>query len=117
MAALKEPSPAAQVAEPDSEAAGALIGQMLDIPAGTFRMGDVAGGGNDDEKPIHSVSVRTFRMGRTEATVGQFRRFVEATGYRTDAEKNTGDNDGCLTLGSDPEFGWQTGDAKKPGRG
>jgi len=50
--------------------------------------------------------VRTFRMGRTEATVGQFRRFVEATGYRTDAEKNPGDNDGCLTLGSDPEFGW-----------
>ena len=117
MAALKEPSPAAQVAEPDSEAAAALIGQMLDIPAGTFRMGDAADGGNDDEKPVHSVSVRTFRMGRTKVTVGQFRRFVEATGYRTDAEKNTGDNDGCLTLGSDPEFGWQTGDAKKPGRG
>jgi len=29
-----------------------------------------------------------FWMGRTEVTVGQFRRFVDDTGYQTDAEKN-----------------------------
>jgi len=31
-----------------------------------------------------------FWMGRTEVTVGQFRRFVEETGYVTDAEKPGG---------------------------
>lgn len=31
-----------------------------------------------------------FWMGRTEVTVGQFRRFVEATGYVTDAEQPQG---------------------------
>ncbi|HUT34193.1 MAG TPA: formylglycine-generating enzyme family protein [Planctomycetota bacterium] len=41
-----------------------------------------------DEKPAHKVSIsRAFWMGKHEVTVGQFRRFVEATGYKTDAEK------------------------------
>jgi formylglycine-generating enzyme required for sulfatase activity len=31
--------------------------------------------------------IPAFRLGVTEATVGQFRRFVEATGYRTTNEK------------------------------
>lgn len=35
-----------------------------------------------DEKPMHRVRItRAFWMGRHEVTVGQFRRFVEASGY------------------------------------
>jgi formylglycine-generating enzyme required for sulfatase activity len=34
------------------------------------------------------VEVRAFDLGRTEVTVRQFRAFVEATGYRTDAERD-----------------------------
>ncbi|MDH6590802.1 sulfatase modifying factor 1 [Variovorax sp. TBS-050B] len=35
-----------------------------------------------DEKPVHRVRItRAFWMGRHEVTVGQFRRFVEASGY------------------------------------
>ncbi len=35
-----------------------------------------------DEKPLHRVRItRAFWMGRHEVTVGQFRRFVEASGY------------------------------------
>ncbi len=40
-----------------------------------------------DELPQQEVCVDGYWMGKTEVTVGAFRRFVEATGYRTDAEK------------------------------
>lgn len=43
------------------------------------------------EKPSHRVLLtKSYEIARTEVTVGQFRRFVEATGYRTDAEKGEG---------------------------
>jgi formylglycine-generating enzyme required for sulfatase activity len=60
---------------------------MVWIPAGTFQMGDIQGGGESDEQPVHQVSVAQFAMGRYEITVGEFRQFVNATGYKTDAEK------------------------------
>ena len=42
------------------------------------------------EKPAHKVTLsKAFHMGRHEVTVGQFRRFVEAAGYKTDAEKGS----------------------------
>jgi len=78
---------------------------FLLIPAGTFTMGSteadikavVAKWPNTkedwfaDEKPAHKVTIsRAFHMGKHEVTVGQFRRFVEATGYKTDAETGTG---------------------------
>ena len=72
-----------------------LAGEMVSIPGGTFRMGDLSGEGNDDEKPVHSVTVPTFKMGKYEVTVGQFRHFVEATEYRTDAERNADGKEGC----------------------
>ena len=67
--------------------------EMLPIKGGTFTMGckdgrdDVEGGCEDDEKPPHSVTVSDFALSRTEITRGQFRAFVEATGYKTTAEK------------------------------
>ncbi|RKZ92539.1 MAG: hypothetical protein DRR19_03980 [Candidatus Parabeggiatoa sp. nov. 1] len=64
--------------------------EMVRIAAGSFRMGDLQGEGSSDEKPVHSVSVARFAMGRYEVTVGEFRRFVTATRYKTDAEKENG---------------------------
>jgi formylglycine-generating enzyme required for sulfatase activity len=61
--------------------------EMVRIKGGSFRMGDIQGEGLDREKPVHSVSVARFAMGRYEVTVGEFRQFVNATGYKTDAEK------------------------------
>jgi formylglycine-generating enzyme required for sulfatase activity len=44
--------------------------------------------GGDPEKTVaQEVAVEGFWLGRTEVTVGQFQRFVEQTGYITDAEK------------------------------
>jgi len=43
------------------------------------------------EKPSHRVLLsNSYEISRTEITVGQFRRFVEATAYRTDPEKGKG---------------------------
>ena len=63
--------------------------ELVLIPAGSFVMGD--NDGLDDEKPVHAVTITPpFYLGKYEVTVEQFRRFVEATGYATDAEKGTG---------------------------
>jgi formylglycine-generating enzyme required for sulfatase activity len=59
---------------------GSLGPEMVWIKGGSFRMGDIQGGGDSDEKPVHSVSVRRFAMGRYEVTVGEYLRFVRATG-------------------------------------
>jgi formylglycine-generating enzyme required for sulfatase activity len=86
----------------------------VDIPGGTFQMGCSPGDGEcqDDERPVHTVSIKPFRMGKYEVTVGQFRRFVEAAGYRTDAER--GGN--CWTVQADGEGAEQAGrDWRSPG--
>ena len=83
-----------------------LAGEMVDIPGGTFRMGDLNGDGEDDEKPVHSVTVPPFKLGKYEVTVGQFRRFVLASGYRTDAERNVGGKEGCYTLENKTRNEW-----------
>ncbi|MEQ9407573.1 MAG: formylglycine-generating enzyme family protein [Fuerstiella sp.] len=44
-----------------------------------------------NERPAHRVVLtRPYDIAVTEVTVGQFRAFVQATGYRTDAERNGG---------------------------
>jgi len=61
------------------------------IKGGCFQMGDTFGDGDSDEKPVHEVCVDDFYMGKYEVTVGEFREFVNSTGYRTEAEQG----DGC----------------------
>jgi formylglycine-generating enzyme required for sulfatase activity len=49
--------------------------------------------GGYEEGPRHEVTLtRPFYLGKHEVTVGQFRRFVEATKYITDGERNGGGN-------------------------
>lgn len=60
------------------------------VKAGSFMMGSSAfeDGREDNEGPQHRVVFRRgFAIGKTEVTVGQFRDFVEKSGYRSDAEK------------------------------
>ena len=60
---------------------------MVWIPGGEFRMGSTDPLARADEQPVHRVRVRGFWMDATEVTNGQFRAFVEATGYKTVAER------------------------------
>lgn len=46
------------------------------LPAGTFQMG--RSDGEPDEQPAHTVHVAGFELTKTEVTVGQYRRCVEA---------------------------------------
>jgi formylglycine-generating enzyme required for sulfatase activity len=68
---------------------GSMIGRetngMLWIPGSTFIMG--SDDGRPDEQPLHEVTVAGYWMDKTEVTNGQFRKFVEATGYVTVAER------------------------------
>ena len=88
--------------------------KLVLIPAGSFAMGspDTDPDARAHEKPQHPVRItRGFYLGTTEVTVGQFRRFVETTGYRTDAET---DGKGGQALNqatrkweNDPELTWR----------
>ena len=49
-----------------------LAGEMVAIPGGIFRMGDLSGEGDDDEKPVRSVNVPDFRIGKYEVTFDQW---------------------------------------------
>jgi formylglycine-generating enzyme required for sulfatase activity len=58
---------------------------MVWVPGGTFQMGS-----NDfypEERPVHPVAVDGFWMDEHAVTNAEFRRFVQATGYRTLAER------------------------------
>ncbi|WP_455217744.1 formylglycine-generating enzyme family protein, partial [Kaarinaea lacus] len=77
----------------DSLASGGYAPKIVSIPPGQFMMGspDDEPGRYYNEGPQHLVTfMKPFYLGLTEVTVGQFRQFVEATGYQTDAERNTG---------------------------
>jgi formylglycine-generating enzyme required for sulfatase activity len=65
---------------------------MVRINGGTFTMGSPASeaGRDDDYEVQHRVMVSSFYMWKYEVTVGEFRRFVNATGYKTEAETGNG---------------------------
>jgi formylglycine-generating enzyme required for sulfatase activity len=86
--------------------------KLVLIPAGEFFMGS-----NDgpavfyNMHPQHRVRItRPFYLGATEVTRGQFRRFVDDSGYRTDAEKDGKGGIGLNEAGQwvqDPKCTWQ----------
>ncbi len=60
---------------------------MVKVPSGEFWMGSRADEGETDERPQHKVTLGEYYIDKHEVTNRQFERFVRATGYRTDAEK------------------------------
>jgi len=88
--------------------------KMVLIPAGEFMMGspDSEPERFSDELPQHRVRItRPFYLGAYEVTVGQFRQFVEDTGYKTDAEKHgkggEGGNESKGRFERDPKYTWR----------
>jgi sulfatase modifying factor 1 len=58
---------------------------MVYVPGGYTQIGALDG--LPQEQPLFWVLVKPFLMDQHEVTVGQFRQFVQATGYRTQAER------------------------------
>ncbi len=54
--------------------------EMVRIPGGTFRMGDLSGEGSSDEKPAHEVTIRPFWAGKYEVTFAEWDACVAAGG-------------------------------------
>lgn len=128
-------------ADPAPAPAGSFensIGMVfVPLPAGEFEMGSDARAQAlskafpaieaarlddlDDEGPVHRVRItRPFLIGRHEVTVGQFRRFVDESGYVPESEADgTGAYgysaararravpDGDAFEGRDPRYSWR----------
>lgn len=58
------------------------------LEGGTFAMGNSNGDENaaDGETPVHTVELAPYSIDATSVTNADFARFVDATGYRTEAE-------------------------------
>jgi len=61
---------------------------LVYVRGGSFEMGSEKG--ESDEKPMHTITLSNYFIGKYEVTVGQFRKFIAATGYKTSADINGG---------------------------
>ena len=84
------------------------------IPEGKFMMGsdDRDPNAKDKEKPRHRVRIsKPFYLGVHEVTIGQFREFVRAKKFETDAERSGyggwGWHDAEGEFRLDPEYTWR----------
>ena len=60
--------------------------EMVAIPGGTFRMGDLSGNGKSGERPVRSVTISSFNIGKYEVTFDQWDACVAdggCGGYRS----------------------------------
>lgn len=86
--------------------------KLVRIPAGKFLMGSPQT--EEDRQGVedqHEVEItRPFYMGIYEVTIGQYRQFVKATGYRTHAEKSGrgcfGYNKAANKVECSPSYSW-----------
>src|SRR5258706_11610068 len=77
--------PAPEKSEGSRAAGKPPFANMVWIQGGTFLMG--SDGHYAEEAPAHKVSVDGFWMERHTVTNAEFKRFIEATGHVTLAEK------------------------------
>lgn len=62
--------------------------QLVVIPHGAFRMGSEENEGRESERPARNIRFdRGLAMSRTEITVGEFRRFMQASRHRARASR------------------------------
>lgn len=92
---IPETSPGADSSEEEAKVDAPITAPkgMVLIPGGTFMRGGDAGemdsGSHSHQSayPIHEVQVDSFWLDETEVTNRQFAEFVDATGYKTFAER------------------------------
>ncbi|MEN6498592.1 MAG: formylglycine-generating enzyme family protein, partial [Thermoguttaceae bacterium] len=84
--------------------------KLVLIPSGEYLMGFSPGSDfvDRDERAHHVRLSRPFYLSVHEVTVGQFRQFVNATGYRTEGEQGNGQNHGFTGTGMQFDLGPHT---------
>ena len=70
---------AAQAAPPQVVSDG--YGDFVYVAAGDFRMGDNIGDGDTRERPVHTVTLDAFYIGKYEVTNGEWKKFRDDPGY------------------------------------
>lgn len=54
--------------------------EFIQIPGGSFQIGDLWGDGRERDRPVHKVTVSDFEMSKYEITNGQFCGFLNDNG-------------------------------------
>ncbi len=67
--------------------------EMIPIPRGDFRMGDLNDEGDINEKPAHKVTIAPFALKKTEVTFEQYDIFADATNRPRPDDGNWGRGD------------------------
>ncbi|MDX2935526.1 formylglycine-generating enzyme family protein [Streptomyces ipomoeae] len=78
-----------ELTAPSAASTPELGANVVALPGGAFLMGTdgTEGFETDGEGPVREVTVRPFRISRHAVTNAEFARFVDATGYVTEAER------------------------------
>ena len=63
---------------------------MMELPAGTYKMGSLGNSLNYDESPRHKVSLAGFSISKYEVTFAEYDRFARATGRRLPYDESWG---------------------------
>jgi formylglycine-generating enzyme required for sulfatase activity len=64
---------------------------MVEVPAGSFQMGDIQGGADSSEQPVHTVTIhKPFGIGRYEVTFEEYDQFARATGRKLPNDQGWG---------------------------
>ncbi len=124
---VDDPKPAAKTPDVPSPIENSIGMLLVPIPAGEFMMGSRLSAAElakrfglpadaaelfEDEHPRHRVTLtKPFHLGATEVTIGQFRQFVLAESYRTEAETDGKGGIGFKTatgkIEQNPKYSWK----------
>ena len=67
-----------------------VLPEMVEIPAGGFRQGDINGLGELWRNPVREVTIPPFALGRYEVTFQEYDRFAIATGRKIPGDQGWG---------------------------
>jgi formylglycine-generating enzyme len=89
---LKTNKPKIEVLPDTTKQILVLQPEMVNIKGGTFEMGDTFNESSDmgGEKPVHSVTLNSYKTGKYEVTFEEFDAFCEATNRTKPTDENWG---------------------------
>ena len=83
----KESDQHSKITSDDCPALKSYIESMCSVPRGKFLMGSTE---YDDERPVHTVEVPAFKIGKTPVTVAMWEEFVHSANLRMPPEPDPG---------------------------